>query len=483
MSPLRAPVPVPSLDDLGPTHFIAVGGVGMSGIATLMAERGIAVSGSDQADSPVLDGLRGHGVTTFVGHDAGQLGAARTVVVSSAIREDNVELAEARRRDLRVLHRSTALAALLAGHRHRIAVSGTHGKTTTTAMIAHLLTAAGVDPSYVIGGTFAGTGRGARLGAGETMVVEADESDGTFLQYDADLVVVTNVEPDHLDNWVTGEAYAHGFTDFVTAPGVDVVVLCADDPGSARLLGQLTRPPRPRPAALGYGEQAVGRGLKLSDVEPRPPGTAATVSLGDRTARLRLPLPGRHNLLNAAAALTVADRLGIDLDVAVESLAEFTGTARRFQLVAEVDGLRIIDDYAHHPTELAVNIAAARDVVPAGGRLVVCFQPHLFSRTRDFAGAFGAALGGADVVVVVGVYPAREDPIPGVTGRLVADAVTPGPAVLYLESIGDAPAALAGLTRAGDVVLTAGAGDVTEVGPRLAELLRSRSGSGEGGSS
>jgi len=482
MSPLREPVDLPDLDELGPTHFIAIGGAGMSGIASLLAQRGVAVSGSDQADSEVLRSLADHGVTTFVGHDASQLGSAQTVVVSSAIREQNVELAEARRRGLRVLHRSAALAVLLAGHRDRIAVAGTHGKTTTTAMVAQVLSACGTDPSYVIGGTLAATGTGARLGAGEVMVVEADESDGTFLQYDPNLVVVTNIEADHLDNWGTESAYAAGFTQLVTADPVDTVVLCADDPGTARLAAQLTRPPRPRPRVIGYGEAAGGNGVRLTGSRPTGTGTAATVDVGGWLGTLELAMAGQHNVLNAAAALAVAVRLGLDLDVALAALAAFTGTARRFQTVAEVAGARIIDDYAHHPTELAVNVAAGRTMVPVGGRLVVCFQPHLFTRTRDFAAEFGQALSGADVVVVLGVYPAREDPIPGVTGRLVAEAVpvTDGhPRVHYVERVGEAAGALAELVRPGDVVLTVGAGDVTTVASGLAALLEQRMTAGE----
>ncbi len=468
---LREPVEIPALDSLGWTHFINIGGAGMSGVASVLAQSGVPVTGSDPVDTASLRVLADQGIATYVGSDVGHLGDARTVVVSSATRADHVELVEARRRGLRILHRSTALAAVVATHRRRIAVGGTHGKTTTTAMTAQVLTGCGLDASFVIGGTFAATGSGARLGDGSIIVVEADESDQTFLQYPADIVVVTNVEADHLDNWGTPERYRAGFVRFVSADQVSCAVVDLDDAGVSDLI---VAAPGGGPYTT-YGEDAAAT-VRLAGICADSDTSTATVTAGSWTGRLSLQAAGRHNLHNAAAVVTVARQLGLDLDRALAALAEFTGTTRRFQLVGEVAGVRIIDDYAHHPTELRLNIQAARTVVTERtGRLVVCFQPHLFSRTRDFAAAFGQALAGADIAVVLGIYPSREDPLPGVTGRLVADAIPAGAAeVHYVESVSDAAAALADLVGAGDLVLTAGAGDVTTVGPQLARLLAGR---------
>jgi UDP-N-acetylmuramate--alanine ligase len=460
-------VPVP---DLGPVHFIAVGGAGMSGIAAMYAQLGVPVSGSDQADSATLAELAALGVRTFVGHAADQLGDASTVVVSSAVRETNPELAEARRRGLRVWHRSAALAALMLGRRG-IAVTGTHGKTTTSAMTAVLLAGAGADPGWVVGSPLAATGRAWHAGAGEPFVVEADESDGSFLQYPAGVVVVTNVEADHLDNWGTAEAYAAGFVELAGRPGVATVVISADDPGAVAIT------PAIRDAGtqvVTFGESA-GADVRITAAE-FPPGRArAVLETADDTGEVVLAVPGRYNLQNAAAAYAVGRALGLDGPALRAAAGTFTGTQRRFQPVADVAGVRVFDDYAHHPTEVAATLTAARGLVGAG-RLVACFQPHLFTRTRDFAAEFGRALAAADEVLVLGIYPAREDPIPGVTGHLVADAVTAvaPDRVHYVESVAEAAPALASLVRPGDVVVTLGAGDVTTVGPRLATLLEQR---------
>jgi UDP-N-acetylmuramate--alanine ligase len=464
---LIEPVPLLPVAELGAVHFIAIGGAGMSGIAAMYAGLGVPVSGSDQADTPTLAELAQLGIRTFVGHDASQLGDATTVVVSSAVRETNPELADARRRGLRVWHRSAALAALMLG-RTGIAVTGTHGKTTTSAMTATLLAGAGADPSWVVGAPLAATGRAWHLGGGPAFVVEADESDGSFRQYPAGIVVVTNVEADHLDNWGTPEAYAAGFVALATSGGVDTVVISADDPGAVAIT----------PAVRAAGKRVVTFGesadadVRLRDLRFPPTGAQAQIEAGGDAGEVRLTVPGRYNLHNAAAAYAVGRALGLDGAALRAAASGFAGTARRFQRIADVAGVRIFDDYAHHPTEVAATLTAARGLA-GDGRVVACFQPHLFTRTRDFASEFGGALVLADEVLVLGIYPSREDPIPGVTGRLVADAAAAAAAVPvhYAETLAEAAPALAAIVRPGDLVVTLGAGDVTRVGPALAALL------------
>lgn len=458
------PVDLVAPAELGPVHFIAIGGAGMSGIAALYAELGIAVSGSDQADSPMLADLAARGVRVHVGHAAEQLGSAGTVVVSSAIRADNPELVAAQARGLRIWHRSAALGALMLG-RPGVAVTGTHGKTTTSGMLAHLLTECGADPGYVIGSPLTTSGSSFRLGTGP-FVVEADESDGSFRQYPAATAVITNIEADHLDNWGTPEAYLDGFRAFAAQAGQ--VVANLDDPGVRAVLGQ-------REAAdagwVTFGAQPPARVL-LTDAEQV--GFQARAMLAG--ALLELAIPGRFNLANAAAAVLAADSLGIDLAAARAALATFRGTARRFTRVGTVAGVDVIDDYAHHPTEVAATLRAARDgVAPRGGRIIACFQPHLFTRTRDFADQFGAALAMADEVVLLEIYPAREDPIPGVTSALLVDSCRAHGCEAQL--IGDraaVPGVLAGLARPGDVIVTLGAGDVTMIAPQTVVALEAR---------
>ena len=465
---LVEPVELLPTDELGGVHFIAIGGAGMSGIAAAYAALGVAVSGSDQADSATLRGLEQAGIAVHVGHDPANLGDARTVVVSSAVRESNVELAEARRRGLRVWHRSAALGALKLGRRG-VAITGTHGKTTTTGMTAEMLTALGADPSYVIGSPLASTGSSSRLGAGEAFVVEADESDGSFLQYPAEVVAITNIEADHLDNWDTPERYFDGFVALATRPGVRTVVLSADDPGTRALRPRIEGGGR---RVLTFGESAEAD-VRLSDLVTDTPTASATLTAQGDAGPLRLAVPGRYNLANAAAAYAIGRALGLDGAVLREAVGAFRGTHRRFSYVGEVRGARIYDDYAHHPTEVRALLAAARPLA-GDGRLVVCFQPHLFSRTRDFAADFGAELAAADEVIVLDVYPAREDPIPGVTGELVADAARAAgaQAVSYVADKDAAPGVLADLLRPGDLALTVGAGDVTAVGPAAVEVRR-----------
>jgi len=473
-------IELPHPGDLGPVHFIAVGGSGMNGIATAFLQLGVPVSGSDRQDSAYLRALDAAGARVYVGHAANQLGDARTVVASSAIRDDNPELVEARRRGLRVLHRSAALGSLMLGRRG-IAVAGTHGKTTTTAMIAHVLTGAGLDPSFVIGGAPTGTKTGGHLGNGKAIVVEADESDGSFLQYPAEVVVVTNIDPDHLSNWGSAENYADGFLRFATGRAVRLVVISADDPGAMALTARL----RDQVAAgtssveiVAFGEN-VGANVRVSRAAFAGTGSSFELSAGDAGGAVTLSVPGDYNVKNAAAAYAVARWFDVPEEQIRIQLSSYRGTYRRFQLVGTVDGIRVYDDYAHHPTEVANTLAAARTGV-ADGRVVVCFQPHLYTRTRDFWAELAQALERADQAVVMDVCGDREDPIDGIDGRMVADAVRPGTAEVTYEPVWDEAApTVAQIARPGDLVITVGCGDVTKVAPKIvAELERKHAAAG-----
>jgi UDP-N-acetylmuramate--alanine ligase len=474
--------PVPAAR-LGRVHFIGIGGAGMSGIARIMLARGISVSGSDSAPSEMLDDLHAQGARVHVGHassNLADLGAGDTLVVSSAIRADNPELAEATRRGMRVVHRAAALASVMAGRR-MIAVAGTHGKTTTTSMLTTVLRECGADPGYVIGGVLNETGLGAEDGAGMDFVAEADESDGSFLLLSPDVAIITNVEADHLDNYAGLAEIEAAFTSF-GARVSGMILTCADDPGAESVAARLDRlePFNPLgPARVRrYGESQQAD-YRLGDV--RSEGMAISFSVtaehspfGELFSQMTVHVPGRHNALNATAAFAAAVELGFAPPRVTAALAGYRGARRRMELKGEADGILVLDSYAHHPTELAADLRAARDII-GSGRVIAVFQPHLFSRTRIFAGEFGAALGLADEVVVLDVYAAREDPEPGITGRLVADAVPGGRARFVPDREQIAPV-IAGIAAPGDVVLTMGAGDVTLLGPQLVEALRRRSG-------
>ncbi len=470
---LLSPIELPSLDELGAVHFIAIGGSGMNGIASMMLASGIRVSGSDRQDSKYLRALEAQGARVYIGHRAEQLGDATTVVASSAIREDNPELAEARRRGLRVLHRSAALGTLMLGRRG-IAVSGTHGKTTTTAMIAHVLGGCGFDPSFVIGGALTGSATGGHLGGGDVMVVEADESDGSFLQYPREVAVVTNIDPDHLSNWGSADNYADGFLRFATATSVRLLVTSADDPGAVALRDRV----RQRIAAGSSGPEIMTFGTaEEADVHimgARLAGTGSRFSLGraGRFGPVELSVPGHYNVLNAAAAYAVAVWLGADEADVRRELTRYQGTYRRFQLIGTPNNIRVYDDYAHHPTEVLNTLIAARTGV-GDGRVVVCFQPHLYTRTRDFWRELAHALEQADEAIVMDVCGDREDPIPGIDGAMVADAVTPGTAhVTYQPVWDDAAPTVARIARPGDLVITVGCGDVTKVAPKIVDEIQ-----------
>ncbi|MDQ0078094.1 UDP-N-acetylmuramate--L-alanine ligase [Arthrobacter oryzae] len=450
-----------SQESLGRVHFIGIGGVGMSAVARIMVARGVPVTGSDAKDLPVMADLAAAGAGIFVGYEAGNLGTAQTVVAGSAIRADNPELQAAHAAGLPVLHRSEALAATMAGDRV-VTVAGTHGKSTTTSMITVLLQGAGLDPTFAIGANVPALGVNAASGTADIFVAEADESDGSFLNYRPRIAVVTNVEPDHLDYYGTAEAVYASFDRFTELlPADGVLVACADDSG-ARALAERTKA-RGNTRVVLYGT-AEDSQLRLHDGGPGD----VWVSTPAGKFALELQVPGRHNALNAAAAFAVALELGVATETASAALARFSGASRRFEFKGAGRGVRVYDDYAHHPTEVRAALAAARSV--AGDHKVhVLFQPHLFSRTREFAAEFADALNAADTALVLDIYPAREDPIPGVSSQLIGDRLSDGG---RLVSADDAVRAVVADAAPGDIVLTAGAGDVTAYGPLIVEALQ-----------
>ncbi|MFK0002516.1 UDP-N-acetylmuramate--L-alanine ligase [Paenarthrobacter sp. NPDC090522] len=448
-----------ALESLGRVHFIGIGGVGMSAVARIMVASGVPVSGSDAKDLPVMHDLAAAGARINVGYEAGHLGDAQTVVAGSAIRDDNAELAAARQAGLPVLHRSEALAATMAGHKV-VTVAGTHGKSTTTSMVAVLLKEAGFDPTFAIGANVPSLGVNAARGSSDIFVAEADESDGSFLNYRPLIAVVTNVESDHLDHYGTAEAVFASFDAFAALlPPEGLLLACADDAGARALAERTAASGTARVLTYGTTNDA---GIRLED-----DGTGnVSIAVDGASHAVHLQVPGRHNALNAAAAFGVALELGVDPVAAAAALGHFTGASRRFEFKGEGRGVRVYDDYAHHPTEVRAALSAARSVA-GDNKVHVLFQPHLFSRTREFAAEFAGALDLADTALVLDIYPAREDPIPGVTSALIADKLSRG----RLVSAADAVSALVSGARDGDVVLTVGAGDVTAYGPAIVEAL------------
>ncbi|WP_018684558.1 UDP-N-acetylmuramate--L-alanine ligase [Actinokineospora enzanensis] len=457
-------------------HLVGIGGAGMSGIARILLARGNTVSGSDAKEARAFLTLRAQGARVAVGQSAANLdllpGGPTAVVVSTAIKESNPELVEARRRGLPVLHRSQALAELMAGHRVAC-IAGTHGKTSTTSMLTVALQHCRLDPSFAIGGDLNESGANAHHGTGGVFVAEADESDGSFLAFSPAVAVVTNVEADHLDHHGTVEAYVSVFDAFLDRiePG-GALVACADDPGAAALAE--------RAAARGvrvrrYGRLATGAGdATLLGYRPVDGGGLATVVLAGQEFELGVAVPGEHMAGNALAALLAGLELGAPLAGLGEGIAAFGGVRRRFEFKGTAAGVRVYDDYAHHPTEVDAQLRAVRPAAQ-GGRVLVVFQPHMYSRTATFATEFGTALGLADEVVVLDVFGAREEPLPGVSGALVADAVAlPAERVHYEPGFDKVPALVAGLAAAGDLVLTMGAGDVTMLGPEVLAALERR---------
>ena len=478
MSPRELP---PALQRV---HMVGIGGAGMSGIARILLDRGGLVSGSDAKESRGVAALRARGAEVRIGHDASSLDmlpGGPTVVVSThaAIPKDNPELVEAQRRGIPVILRPAVLASLMDGYT-TVMVTGTHGKTTTTSMVIVALQRNGFDPSFAVGGDLGEAGTNAHHGSGECFVAEADESDGSLLEYTPDVAVVTNIEADHLDFFGSVEAYTAVFDEFVARlrPG-GALVVCVDDAGSAALAD--------RAAANGirvlrYGsvEGPAGGSTNvlagaLVTWEQQGTGSVSTVQLaGESHPRgMRLAVPGRHMALNALAALLAAVEAGADAVAVLDGLAAFEGVRRRFESVGTSAGVRVFDDYAHHPTEVRATLEALR-AVAGQGRSIVVFQPHLYTRTETFAREFGQALSLADEVFVLDVYAAREQPIAGVSGASVAEHVSVP--VRYVPDFSAVADLVAGSTRPGDAVVTMGAGDVTLLGGEILTALQSRAG-------
>ncbi|MBS3957607.1 MAG: UDP-N-acetylmuramate--L-alanine ligase [Clostridiales bacterium] len=454
-------------------HFIGVGGAGMSGLARVLHDRGNRVSGSDLKESRYTRALVESGIPVSIGHHADNLGDPEVVVVSSAIPESNPELAAARTRGLDIWPRARMLAHL-AGERTTIAVAGTHGKTTTSSMVATMLSGLGLDPTFLVGGEVCAYGTNAACGTGRHYVVEADESDGSFIYLDPFISLLTNVEADHLDHYGTLAAVEETFQQFVAkTAAAGCVVVCGDDPRAM----DIARRSGVQMVTYGRGHEcdvrcdsleAAGRGYRFSFTLPTGVRVHASIAV-----------PGEHNVINATGALAVAHVLGVDVQAAADALAEFRGVKRRFDEVGLVGGVTVVDDYAHHPTEVRATLAAARSL--GYRRVWAVFQPHRYSRTAALGEEFGCAFDDADAVVMMDVYSAGETPIPGVTGKTIVDAILDQdnrPRVAYFPHRREVVPYVSGRARAGDLVLTLGAGDVTALGPQIVEALGVERGSG-----
>ena len=456
-------------------HVVGIGGAGMSGIARIMAAQGVVVSGSDAKDSRRLQALRAVGVDARVGHDPAMVEGIDALVVSTAIPASNAERVAAREAGIPELSRAQALAAIMAGSRS-VAVAGTHGKTTTTSMLTVALQQCGADPSFAIGSEIHESGSNAHLGTGDLFVAEADESDGAFLHLEPIAAIVTNVEPDHLDHWGTFEAVEQAFGDFAQGVGRrgGFLVACIDDPGAARMVD------RARQAGVDvrtYGA-SDSADFRLVDPSGGPTGWSFGAEHGGRSlGTVRLQVPGRHNALNAMAALACAVGLGFDAEGVRRGLEGFSGTRRRFEFKGQAGGVRVFDDYAHHPTEIEATMRAAREVV-GDGRLIIAFQAHHYYRTAMFVDEFGAALGLADDVVVLEVFAPGEEAIPGASGQTLASRVPlPSDHVVFEPSWSAVAGHLASRARPGDLVMTLGAGDIHLIALEVLDLLRQRQGS------
>ena len=462
-------------------HFVGIGGSGMSGIAELLANLGYQVSGSDLKASDVTDRLARLGIRVFEGHDAAHVGDADVVVFSSAVRNTNPEIVEAERRRIPVIPRAEMLAELMR-LRYGIAVAGANGKTTTTSMIALALERGGLDPTAVIGGRLSVFGGNARLGRGDYMVVEADESDRSFLKLTPAIAVITNVDYEHLESYGDFEHLCQAFVDFANkAPFYGAIVACVDND---RLRGLL---PRMRRRVITYGLDAPDADVFATDAAIAGftasctvwrrvrPGDAAAPAGEQRLGTLRLQVPGRHNLQNALAAVAVAAEVGVGFDRVSAALADFHGAERRFQVHGEAGGVMVVEDYGHHPSEIQAVIETAR--AGTGRRLLVAFQPHRYSRTEQLLDRFGPALAGADELVLTDIYAAGEDVMPGVTIERLADAIrsaAPGRPMHVVHPVEDVPAAVARLARPGDLVVMLGAGSIGSMAPKVLAALERR---------
>jgi UDP-N-acetylmuramate--alanine ligase len=453
-------------------HFVGIGGIGMSGIAEVLLNLGYRVSGSDLKDSETTRRLAKLGARIAIGHRAENLVSADVVVISSAIRRDNPEVLAAQARKTPVIPRAEMLAELMR-LKYAVAVAGSHGKTTTTSMVATVMNAAGLDPTAVVGGKVNVLGSNAKLGKSDLMVVEADESDGSFLKLHPSIAVVTNIDPEHLDHFGSLEALRAAFVEFCNrVPFYGLNVLCLDHPNVQALLPSIEK----RCVTYGSAHTADYRleGIALDGFTTRFHAFRHDEALGEFTVRM----VGAHNALNALAVIAVAEEMDIPLPVVRASLAEFQGVQRRFTVRGEARGIMVVDDYGHHPAEVMATLAGARQAF--GRRLVAVFQPHRYTRTRDLMSEFATAFNDADVLVVLGIYAASEEPIPGITGESLARAISAHGHrdVTYVEKRAEVAAALLPKLREGDLVVTLGAGDVTQVGPELLHLLEPARGAG-----
>ncbi|MBD8659670.1 UDP-N-acetylmuramate--L-alanine ligase [Frigoribacterium sp. CFBP 8754] len=448
--------------DLGAVHFVGIGGSGMSGIARVFLAAGHRVTGSDIRESASVSALRELGAEIAIGHDAANVGDADTLVVTGALWQDNPEYQRALADGVPVLHRSQALASLIGGQR-LVSVAGAHGKTTSTGMIVTALLSAGRDPSFVNGGVIQSLGVSAAGGSEELVVVEADESDGSFLLYDTAIALVTNVDADHLDHYGSHEAFDRAFVEFAGAAS-ELIVISSDDAGARRVTEALDHP---RVVTFGLDGSAD---VRITDVASSGP-VSFTLHHDGRSLPVQLRVPGHHNAVNAAGAFAVLVGLGVEAEAAVRGLEAFGGTERRFELHGTVRGVSVYDDYAHHPTEVAAALQAARSVV-GEGRLIAVHQPHLYSRTRMMAGEFAETYERlADHTIVLDVYGAREDPEPGVTGALVSGAFRDPERVDFVPDWQSAAVRTAEVAREGDFVITLGCGDVYRIVPQLLGAL------------
>ena len=450
-------------------HFVGIGGIGMSGIAEVLLSIGenFRVTGSDLKRSSITDRLESMGATVYEGHRGENITGADVLVRSSAIREENPEILAARQRQIPVIPRAEMLAELMRLYRHGIAVAGTHGKTTTTSMVAHTMTSAGFDPAVVVGGRVAHLGSNARLGRGDYIVVEADESDESLLMLTPTIAVLTNVDRDHLDHFSGGiDQIKQCFASFVNrVPFYGTIVLCLDDPNVQAIIPQFTR----RTISYGLAAQADISAFNIEQ-DPAFGSTFRVSAFGKEAGEVKLGMPGVHNVYNALAAVTVGLDLGIEFERLADALGQFRGADRRFQVKGEKSGVLVVDDYGHHPTEIKATLEAART---SGRRVVVLFQPHRYTRTRDLLDDFARSFYGADVVLITDIYPASEEPIEGVTAAVLADQLERfgHRNAEYVGHLSGAAFRLLDTVRPGDLVLTLGAGNVYQVADELLQAL------------
>ena len=460
-----------SLTDLAKLkiHFIGVGGAGMSGIARIMLAKGFSISGSDKSESAMLTSLKALGAEIFIGHASQNLGDAQMVIISSAINESNAELLAAKAKGLPIIARATALAWLMS-ESTSVAIAGTHGKTTTTAMLTVALQSAGLDPSFAIGGTINTAGTNAHSGTGTIFVAEADESDGSFLAYKPTGAIITNIELDHVDHFPNEDAVFAVFEQFVSSiKQGGFLVACGDDAGVNNLLKRIKR----SDLQIHLYGKGTSNDFRIDKIHLAPKGSSSVVSsTGRKVGELNLAVAGEHNLLNGLAALAAASALGAAETKVLDGLASFTGTKRRFELKGEVDGVKVIDDYGHHPTEVNVTLTTAKNLAQAG-RVIVIFQPHRYSRTAAFATQFSTSLALADFTYLLEVYAASEKPLPGVSSLLIAKAMNPQQ-VKFEPSMIEVVNEVVAMAKSGDVILTLGAGDVSSLGEPILQALANR---------